>query len=318
MRAGPFLRLDLALSLASSFALGGCATEPITTGCDEAARTACVVNQDSCIIAGGAPTCVPCAPGTRVSGATGACEPLPGTPMRHEFPENATLAGEEISGLCRSWTLGNEEELWVNAVELEQDELSHHSNWMFAPEGNFDGPDGIWPCADRGYDQLTAALAGGVLYAQSTQATHEVQAFGPGAAVRIPPHSRILSDIHVLNTTTAPASGNASLTIYTIPRAEVTTALAPFHIEYHALDIPAHGSVRYIAECPIAAEFTEYLAGAVVVLSRTRCACTTRCRTRTRSGRACSSKRSAGRTTARCCSTSADTTVRHAGFCTTR
>lgn len=203
-------RLSLAFSCSSSLtllriaslaALGSCTSAPIATGCDEAARVACVVNQDSCVLSGGAPTCVPCGPGTRVSGATGACEPLAGTPMRHDFPENTSAPGEEITGVCRSWTLGNEEELWVNAVELEQDEQSHHSNWMFAPEGNFDGPDGLWPCADRGYDQLTAALAGGVLYAQSTQATHEVQAFGPGTAIRIPPRSRILSSIHILNTT---------------------------------------------------------------------------------------------------------------------
>ena len=150
----------------------------------------------------------------------------------------------------------------MNAVELEQDEQSHHSNWMFAPEANFDGPDGLWPCADRGYDQLTAAVAGGVLYAQSTQATHEVQVFGAGTAIRIPRRSRILSSVHVLNTTGAPARGHMALTIYTLPRSEVTIALAPFHMEYHDLDIPAHGSVRYIAECAIGREFNEYRMGA--------------------------------------------------------
>jgi len=219
----------------------------------------CVVNQEACSMETGVASCSPCAPGTRVSSSTGLCQPLIGTPMRHEFPENSTMPGEEISGLCRSWTLGNDEELWVTAVELEQDELSHHSNWMFAPEARFDGPDGTWPCRDREYDQLSAAVAGGVLYAQSTQATHEIQAFVPGAAIRIPPRSRILSDIHVLNTTSAPARGNVTLTIYTVPRSEVTAALTPFHLEYHALDIPARGRVRYVAECPIASEIERTL-----------------------------------------------------------
>ena len=230
-----------------------CAPTPAPT-CDPGAIAACVVTQAACSIVAGAPVCAPCAAGTRVAPQSGTCEPLPGTALRHDFPENATMPGEEISGLCRSWTLHNEEELWVTAVELEQDELSHHSNWIFAPDSRFDGPDGIWPCDERGYDQLSGAIAGGVLYAQSTQATHEVQAFAPGAAIRIPPHARIISDIHVLNTTAGPARGHVALTIYTVPRAEVTSALTPFHIEYHPLDIPARGSVRYVAECPIGSE----------------------------------------------------------------
>lgn len=179
--------------------------------------------------------------------------------MRHDFPEMTTTAGEEISGLCRSWTLHNEEAVWVNAVELEQDELSHHSNWIFAPEGMFDGPDGVWPCADRGYDQLTGALAGGVLYAQSTQASHEVQQFAPGTAVRLPPHTRIISDIHILNTTESGATGHASLTIYTLPPSEVTIALTPFHLDYYALEIPAHGTSRFVAECAVGDELRNTL-----------------------------------------------------------
>ena len=86
-------------------------------------------------------------------------------------------------------------------MELEQSEASHHSNWTFVPDDQFTGPDGSWKCKDRGYSQLTAALQGGVLYAQSTQATREVQKFPDGVVVRIPPRSRIISDVHVLNTT---------------------------------------------------------------------------------------------------------------------
>ena len=237
-----------------------CAPQPVPT-CAAEAVEGCVVTQQACELVAGAPTCVRCGSGTRVDPASGTCEPLVGTPLRHDFPENATAPGEEISGLCRSWTLNNDEELWVTAVELEQDELSHHSNWIFAPDDRFEGPDGVWDCDERGYDQLTGAIAGGVLYAQSTQATHEVQAFAPGAAIRIPPHSRIISDIHVLNTTGAAARGHLSLTIYTVPRSEVTAALTPFHIEYHPLDIPARGRVRYVAECPIGSEIETQLGG---------------------------------------------------------
>ena len=186
-------------------------TAPIAT-CDAEAAAGCIADQRACVMMGSLPTCQPCGAGTRVN-VDGVCAPLAGEPLSHAFPDQSVGAGEEISVLCRSWTLNNESELWVTAVELEQDELSHHSNWTFVPDTSFAGEDGIWPCAERGYDQLTAALTGGVLYAQSTQASHEVQAFAEGAAIRLPPHVRIISDIHILNTTTAANTGNVDLTI---------------------------------------------------------------------------------------------------------
>ena len=83
----------------------------------------------------------------------------------------------------------------------------HHSNWLFVPASNpatgvigpFDGPDGTFTCADRGFDQAVAALKGGVLFAQSTQAQHDVQKFPAGAVIQIPAHSKIVATIHLLN-----------------------------------------------------------------------------------------------------------------------
>jgi hypothetical protein len=250
-------RLPLSLAL---FALVGC-SPTAEVRCDEAARDACIVNQDACSMASGTATCVPCEPGTRVD-PSGECAPLSGTAMRHSFPDQEVAAGAEISGLCRSWTLNNEEEIWVSAVQLEQDELSHHSNWTFVPDTAYPGEDGIWPCAERGYDQLGAALMGGVIYAQSTQAEYEVQAFQEGAAIRLPPHARIISDIHILNTSTEDHRGNVDLTLYAIPRAEVQIALVPFHIDYHALDIPARSDARFVADCSLREDFLDSLAGA--------------------------------------------------------
>jgi len=241
-------------------ALVGCAPTA-EVACDEAARAACIVTQDACSMASGTASCVPCDPGTRVD-PSGACALLSGTAMRHSFPEQEVTAGGELSGLCRSWTLNNEEEIWVSAVQLEQDELSHHSNWTFVPDAAYPGEDGIWPCAERGYDQLGAALMGGVLYAQSTQAAYEVQAFQEGAAIRLPPHARIISDIHILNTTTEDHRGNVDFTIYAIPRADVRIALVPFHIDYHALDIPARSDARFVADCTLRPDFLDSLAGA--------------------------------------------------------
>jgi hypothetical protein len=140
-------------------------------------------------------------------------------------------------------------------VEVSQSESSHHSNWTFVPEDKFAGPDGIWKCKDRGYDQLSAAVFGGVLYAQSTQAVHEVQKFPDGVVVRIPAHARIISDIHLLNTTSAAITGKMTFTLYTLPSAEVKVKLAPFHLDYHGLDIPPQATSRFTANCDVDASY---------------------------------------------------------------
>jgi len=183
------------------------------------------------------------------------CQPIPGEAISHQFPDNSTEPGGEILGMCRSWTLGNTESLWVNAVELQQGEASHHSNWTFVPDTQFDGPDGVWPCSDRDYSQLVAAVAGGVLYAQSTQATYEVQKFPDGVVVRIPPGSRIISDIHTLNTTNEVVAGNMVITLYSIPESDVEVSLAPFHLTYDELAIPPQSTSRFTGECDLRASF---------------------------------------------------------------
>ncbi|MSP26501.1 MAG: hypothetical protein EXR75_15410 [Myxococcales bacterium] len=157
--------------------------------------------------------------------------------------------------MCRSWTVGNDAPLWVNAVAIEQSEQSHHSNWTYVPEDMFDGPDGIWPCKDRGYDQLSAALAGGVLYAQSTQAVRETQKFPDGAALRIPARARLISDIHTLNASSESVTGHLTLTLYAIPEATVAVKLAPFHVDYHGLAIPPKATSRFSGACDIKSSF---------------------------------------------------------------
>lgn len=214
----------------------------------EAIIDTCLENQRSCQTVGGQAECFHC-PAGHYAGQDGICTVIPGEMQEQTWDQHTVPPGYEIKDECRSWTLNNPTELWVNAVELIQDEASHHSNWMFAPEGNFDGPDGFWPCADRKYTQLQAALAGGALFAQSTQATKEVQRFPPGAAVRIPPYSRILSDVHILNTSSETVTGSMTFRIFTIDASEVTTKLTPFHVSYEALEIPPRATSRFTGEC---------------------------------------------------------------------
>jgi hypothetical protein len=213
----------------------------------------CLIDQQTSVLEGETARCEACAAG-QYAAKSGACEPITGEPLSHDFPENTTAAGGESIGICRSWTLNNSEPLWVNAVELQQDEASHHSNWTFVPDTEFDGPDGIWNCTDRNYSQLTAALAGGVLYAQSTQARHEVQKFPDGVAVQLPANVRIISDVHTLNTSPEEVTGHITLTIYTLPQSQVSVQLQPFHLTYDTLDIPPQSESRFQGECDLATQ----------------------------------------------------------------
>jgi hypothetical protein len=242
-----------AVALITSAACGE-STPGVEPACGAGDVQRCAVTQMGCEMTAGAAACVRCGDGQHADGE-GRCGAIRGTPRAHDFPMQTIAAGSELLRMCRSWTLNNDEDLWLVGVELTQDELSHHSNWTFAPDTRFPGSDGIWPCADRGYDQLSAAIAGGVIYAQSTQADHEVQVFPEGAAVRIPAHSTIFSDIHLLNVTETDVTGHASLTLYTVPREQVQIPLAPFHLTYHALALPPQQRSRVSMTCEVAAGY---------------------------------------------------------------
>lgn len=244
-------------------ALAGCADPSDTSGtsstttvdpCAEL-RDECASKQQVCLDGDEGPACQACAEGQYASSSSFACEPIPGTAYTNEFAAFTVKSGEEVKGLCQSWTLHNAEELWVNAVELTQDEMSHHSNWTFVPDDKFIGEDGVWPCKDRGYSQLEAAVYGGVVYAQSTQALHEVQRFPNGAAIRIPPYSRIIGDVHLLNTTSEDVTGHAKLTLYSLQESEVEVKLVPFHLVYYGLNIPPLASSRFTGECALKDKF---------------------------------------------------------------
>ncbi|APR80107.1 Hypothetical protein A7982_05454 [Minicystis rosea] len=239
----------------------GCSNEnettgPMTTTPDPCASmvSTCVGKQQACVSDGKEARCEACGAGKYASLA-GHCEPLDGTVTTHDFQSFTTQPGEEVLGLCQSWTLNNAEEIWVNAVELTQDEASHHSNWTYVPDNLYKGEDGVWKCSERGYQQLDAAIYGGVLYAQSTQAGHEVQKFPGGAAVRIPPYSRIISDVHLLNTGSEAVTGHIELSLYSLPIADVKVKLVPFHLTYDGLNIPPHASSRFTGNCAIASQF---------------------------------------------------------------
>lgn len=157
--------------------------------------------------------------------------------------------GEETSSVCFSYTLNNTETLYVSRVSMVADVGFHHSNWLFVADHIFPGPDGVWQCPDRNFDTAFGAATGGVLFAQSTQATTEVQEFQPGAVIPIPPGSKIVANIHLLNASTEPLTAATQLDIDTLPEEQTEILLSPLYLQYTPLTIPPQQRSRFVTDC---------------------------------------------------------------------
>lgn len=167
-------------------------------------------------------------------------------PQTFEFGPYELAAGQEKSQ-CVSVTLNNDEPLFINTVELTTGVGFHHSNWFWVPERLFGGDDGTWQCGTRDYDEAVAGIEGGVLFAQSTQAQHEVQAFDPGVAIVIPARSKIVAGTHLLNP--SDESQTVPLTLTITPIATPSTKLAGMAFQNQGLALPPRRASRFTIEC---------------------------------------------------------------------
>ncbi|MGB8332454.1 MAG: hypothetical protein WCE62_20185 [Polyangiales bacterium] len=195
-----------------------------------------------------------------VLGLAVACSPDGSEPditptLSHSFEAIAVDVGEEIAGVCQSWTLDNAEPLYVSKIRQRNDGAWHHSNWFFVPEGTYDGPDGTWDCDERGFHDVTAALSGGAFFAQSTQTFEEVQAFQEGAVLEIPPRYRIVGGVHLINASAAPLNTALTFDIETIPEEEVQVRLRPIAFTNTTLDIEPQAESRFGMTCNLQTEF---------------------------------------------------------------
>ena len=160
------------------------------------------------------------------------------------------LAGSEETITCYSWTLDNEQPLYVDAVTLQNLGSFHHSNWYVVPDSVYEGPDGEWPCEERDFEPLAAALSGTVLFAQSTQAWDEDMRLTRGAAIKIPARSRIVAELHLLNLSPTPRQTQGWLSLGLAHPYDVLAVLVPMQLTYLDLDIPASSRARFSATCP--------------------------------------------------------------------
>lgn len=250
------MRAELALSLALAIKLG---MKSILSGMVLAALlgAACGGSTSERVGSGDPP-----------AGPTPAASPAPvSTPEPTPEPEAVRLThflgelvlgpGEEIASQCVAWTLGNEAALYVQAVTLSNPGASHHSNWFVVPEDLYPGADGYFDCGDREFNEIGAAVAGTVIFAQSTQSLFEVQRFRPGAVVKIPPRHKVVAGVHFLNLSARELRTGLQMSLELIHPRDVEAILSPFRFSYYALDIPPQSEQRYAIECDMASAFVE-------------------------------------------------------------
>ncbi|MBA3395736.1 MAG: hypothetical protein H0T89_24035 [Deltaproteobacteria bacterium] len=170
----------------------------------------------------------------------------------YPFGPFTVAPGEEVIDDCVQITLGNTDYVYVNAVELTTGPGFHHSNWFFVPEFAFPGVDGTYKCDDRDFDQAVAAIHGGVLFAQSTQTPNETQQFPQGVVIKIPPRSKIVTQIHLLNPTDNTLQLTPDIKVTYVRAAEVTTTLTGVSFQNAALALPPNMASRFSVECDLA------------------------------------------------------------------
>jgi hypothetical protein len=180
-------------------------------------------------------------------------------PYDFRFGPYALDPGEEVTDQCVSATLNNDQPLYINRVELTTGPGFHHSNWFWVPDFQYPGPDGTWSCQDRLFNDGLAGEVGGVVFAQSTQVTHEIQQFGDGVVTKIPPHAKLVAGTHLLNAGDTALEVPLEIRLTPIAEAGVTTVLAGMSFENAALGIPPMATSRFTIDCDIATPHQQYL-----------------------------------------------------------
>ncbi len=185
------------------------------------------------------------------AGFTGCSSPAPfESEITMAFPAITVGPGEESDTLCQSWTLNNDDRIWVNSVTMDAGPAWHHANWFYVPEDMYPGPDGTWPCGSRNFDALSAAAVGGTFFAQSTQVTHDEQNFPPRAAYSIPPRFKVVGDTHLVNASPDAVDTAITLTAHLLRGSDVDVRLKQMSLMYQDLSIPAQANSRVTGDCP--------------------------------------------------------------------
>ena len=181
-------------------------------------------------------------------------QPLRRARVTHDFGEVAMQPFEEITN-CVAWTLDNDEPIYIERIDFDSTGGFHHSNWFVVPETLYEGPDGFFNCRERGFDELSSAVSGTVIFAQSTQAHFETQVLGEGVVIKIPPRHKVVAGTHLLNLSAAPIRTGLKMHFELIHPEDVQVVVAPFRLDYHDLQIPPLKASRFRMDCNLTTPF---------------------------------------------------------------
>ncbi len=175
--------------------------------------------------------------------------------LTHNFGDFELAPHQEIASQCVVWTLNNDRALYVNQITLANSGAYHHSNWFVVPESLYPGPDGFFRCRDRDFDELSSAVNGTVIFAQSTQSLAETQQLARGAVIMIPPRHKVVAGVHLLNLQNRVHTTNLRMSLGLIHPSDVEVILTPFRLTYYTLDIPPLVQSRFTTDCDLTTPF---------------------------------------------------------------
>ncbi|MCX4243599.1 hypothetical protein [Paraliomyxa miuraensis] len=181
--------------------------------------------------------------------------------ITHAFGPLAMPAWDDDASRCVSWTVGNARPVYAQAVLASNEGGFHHSNWFVVPEDVYPGPDGYWPCDERGFNELDAATKGTVLFAQSTQSYVEEQRLAPGAVLKLPERAKIVAGLHTLNASPRAQESGLWISLEPLHPADVTAVVSPVSMQYHDLHLPPMTESRVTADCNLATPYAITSAG---------------------------------------------------------
>ncbi len=168
--------------------------------------------------------------------------------VTHSFGVYA-LGPRQESQPCIQWTLQNEGAIYIEAVTLVNDGGFHHSNWFVVPDELYPGEDGFFSCESRGFTELSAAVQGTVLTAQSTQSRYEKMELPAGVVIKVPPRHKVIAGGHMLNLADADYDTELRMTLDIVHPRLVEIVAAPFRLTYYDLDIPGFTEARFTSSC---------------------------------------------------------------------
>jgi len=176
----------------------------------------------------------------------------------HTFPSVFVESGTERDYDCQAWTLNNDEPIYVSAVRQQNEGAWHHSNWFYVPEDMF-GEDGTFDCRDESFGMVEAAIWGGVVFAQSTQTFEETFRFPERSAVVIPPRSKIIGALHLVNIAAGDIETSITLEFEDAEPDSIDVSLQPLSFLIYSLQIPPQQQSRWRMTCDMTGVYSNLI-----------------------------------------------------------